>query len=574
MLQALNKKYFRFALSITVALTVLLIGSHDTNAASLLFAPSSSKISVGNIVSVKIAVNSDGVAVNNADAVIRFPTDLLEVMSISKSTSIFSLWVEEPKFSNISGTIELNGGVPTPGYTGQGGEILTVVFKAKKQGTATVVFSEGSVRANDGFGTDVLSSKQPASILINSAAQLEVPAIDTSSNTLPLAPLVTSSSHPQQNQWYQGTTATLSWTVPKDINSIQTLLSKNTSAIPTVTYDSSVSQRTVNNLTDGVLYFHIRYHNSVGWGPITHYKIQIDSTPPLKFTPNVRIENALSVVTLNAVDEMSGVDSYSIKIDETPAFVVKKDSLVNNEYTLPTENQGEHRLTVVAYDKAGNHTESSAVFTSPVIQAPSISVIPDEIKRGDDITVNGESVYPNTDVLVNVQTEDGIVKTYSTKTSSKGAFSIKTEGLIKSGLSEVSAQLVFYETVKSPVSNKVKVRVNDSAVVRASKSTIYVLSFVVPSFILLLALLFMTYLGWHKFFGLKKRISRDVQGTVNEIHKSLMTFKDELENQLDKLEKIREDRDLNKKEEKIFKDLEKNIDGIDEFIEKKLKKVK
>jgi ribosome recycling factor len=60
---------------------------------------------------------------------------------------------------------------------------------------------------------------------------------------------------------------------------------------------------------------------------------------------------------------------------------------------------------------------------------------------------------------------------------------------------------------------------------------------------------------------------------IGDVHKMMDSFKNELVDQLGKLEKLSEDRELNKKEEKIFGDLEKSIDKIDEFINKKIKKI-
>jgi hypothetical protein len=81
-------------------------------------------------------------------------------------------------------------------------------------------------------------------------------------------------------------------------------------------------------------------------------------------------------------------------------------------------------------------------------------------------------------------------------------------------------------------------------------------------------------MGWHKFFGLRKRLDIEMEEVVEGTHKALMLFKDELGNQLEVLEEAREDRVLNKKEEKIFKELQKNIDAIDDFISKRLKKIR
>ena len=141
------------------------------NAATLNFSPSSGNFTVGNIFTVNILVNTQGVSVNNAEAVFNFPKDFLEIVSISRSGSIFSLWVEEPVFSNSSGTLSFNGGVPTPGFTGSSGKALSVVFRVKKVGSASVIFSSASIRANDGLGTDVLTSKNQANFNLSKAVE-------------------------------------------------------------------------------------------------------------------------------------------------------------------------------------------------------------------------------------------------------------------------------------------------------------------------------------------------------------------------------------------------------------------
>jgi hypothetical protein len=531
-------------------------------------------VSIGNIVSVKVLVNTEGKIINNAEATVQFPTDLLDVISVSKNSSIFSLWVEDPKFSNYAGTITLNGGLPNPGYAGASGEVVSIVFKAKKSGNASIVFSDSAVRQNDGLGTDILTSKLPTVLEINSSSQLEIPTINTAANSLPLKPIITSSTHPNQDIWYSGTTASFNWSIPNDITSIQTLLSKSPTATPTVPYDASVSQRTVNNLTDGILYFHIRYMNSLGWGPTAHYKVQIDSTPPEKFTTSATTNDVRSLITLNAFDALSGVDSYSITIDNGSPTIVKKDNLVNNEYSLPVQNEGNHNLTVIAYDKAGNQTESKSILVSPAIISPMIIVSPEQIRRGEKVTVSGKTSYPDSRIDIFIQTADGKVKQYTTKTVADATFTFNTDEITVSGSANVWAQLIFLDLVKSTPSDKKLLIVKDGPIIQASRNIIYSLGFIVPAILLILGIIFMLYLGWHKFFGLKRKLNKEMQGTVAEIHKALMLFKEELANQLEKLEKIKEDRDLNRKEEKIFKELQNNIDSIDEFIERKIKKIK
>lgn len=169
-----NKELHIFKLTILFSL-FFFFGINIVSAATLNFSPSSGNFTVGNIFTVNILVNTQGAPVNNAEVVVNFPKDLLEVVSTSKSGSIFSLWVEEPTFSNNSGTLSFNGGVPTPGYNGSSGKAISVVFRVKKIGSASVVFSSASVRANDGLGTDVLTSKNQANFNLSKAEEKPAP---------------------------------------------------------------------------------------------------------------------------------------------------------------------------------------------------------------------------------------------------------------------------------------------------------------------------------------------------------------------------------------------------------------
>lgn len=146
-------------------------------AATLSFSPSTPSVSVGNTVALKIYVNSSDKSVNNTEATVGFPVDLLEVSSVTKTSSVFSLWAEEPSFSNSTGKITFSGGVPNPGFIGSSGYVLTINFKTKKQGTANVTFLSAAVRANDGLGTDVLTSKGSSTVTITTPIKVVTPVV-------------------------------------------------------------------------------------------------------------------------------------------------------------------------------------------------------------------------------------------------------------------------------------------------------------------------------------------------------------------------------------------------------------
>ncbi len=541
------------------------------HAATLFAKPVTSTVTVGNIVTVNVGVATGGKAINNSETTVQFPADMLEVVSVSKNSSIFTLWVEEPRYSNAEGTIFFNGGVPNPGYTGENGQIVSVTFKAKKAGAASISFGDAAVRENNGLGTDILTAKQAGMLQIQAPQVTETPVVPTVVDTLPAKPVVTSSSHPSSEAWYANTKASFSWTVPAGVTTVQTLLGTAPDTVPTITYDSSVTQRTVANLSDGVLYFHIRYKNAAGWGPTAHYKIQIDATAPESFTPAVTRHDSRSVVDLKASDALSGVESYLVQIDDSQPFRVKSDELASGTYELPVQNEGGHTLSVIAYDKAGNKRDSQASFTSPAISAPSLALYPERITKGESVVIRGKSAYAQAKVTVFVQPEGRDVVPYEAVTATDGSFSVSLESVDSSGTITVWSQLSFGEGIKSPVSEKQFLKVDDTGFVRTTSVLTYVLSVIIPVIALLIVLGFLGYLAWHKFFGLRRKVRRDMQKTAQDVHEAMMMLKEELENQLGVLEQAKIDRNLNRQEERIFKELQKNIDAVDKFIEKKLR---
>lgn len=115
-------------------------------------------------------VNVDtNMEINAAGGKIYFPVEQLEVVSLFKANSIFTLWTVEPSYSNDEGTIQFGGGLPTPGFKGSEGNILTITFRVEKEGEAEIEIEEGLVLADDGKGTDILKVQKGASYALISS---------------------------------------------------------------------------------------------------------------------------------------------------------------------------------------------------------------------------------------------------------------------------------------------------------------------------------------------------------------------------------------------------------------------
>lgn len=154
-------------------------------AASFQLTPVTGSFNTGSRFTVTVSIDSEGAAINAAEGVISFDARYLTVESISTDVSIFKFWVQEPKFSNAAGTVSFSGGLTSPGYTGPNGKVLTVTF----QGTGvadelTLKFTSGAILANDGFGTNVLTSSQETRYKI-SAVRVSPPAQPLERPTLP-----------------------------------------------------------------------------------------------------------------------------------------------------------------------------------------------------------------------------------------------------------------------------------------------------------------------------------------------------------------------------------------------------
>lgn len=158
----IKNKYFRFFL--IFFLICFFFSTNKVFSATIDFSPIFSTYKVGDTFKIKVNISSDK-SVNAVAGKISFPKDTLSLISLSKSSSILNLWPHELPFSNSNGLISFEG-VILDGFVGNNGNIVTLVFKAKKNGNAILKFSDVSILANDGKGTDIFSG-EPSSASID-----------------------------------------------------------------------------------------------------------------------------------------------------------------------------------------------------------------------------------------------------------------------------------------------------------------------------------------------------------------------------------------------------------------------
>ncbi len=365
-----------------------------TQAAVLQVLPGSSTVTVGSTITLNIMVNTEGVAINTARGVVTFPRELFDVVSVGKSTSLFTIWAQAPAYDGDR-SVSFVGGLPTPGYQGSSGQLFSITLRAKAAGNASVSLINGRVYANDGNGTDVFRASSSATVVIAPIAAVATPTkpVVPPKTTTPTKPTttkpavkddeddvvifantvsITSVTHPSENVWYKEPAVEVAWVNPQDTDMIETLVSTIRGETPTVRYKPAISNKSIESLEDGIWYFNIRAHSTEGWGPTVAYQLKIDSTPPTLTEVAISFDSAsqsliFSAPTLQniATDALSGLSKYVVLVDNAVvASIVPSEiqnEMLSDTYSLPIAvSEGDHTVIVRAVDQAGNYTDSPA----------------------------------------------------------------------------------------------------------------------------------------------------------------------------------------------------------------------
>ncbi len=355
---------------------MLLLLPFSAHAAELSFSPASGSFASGAEFAVKVLVQPGTDSINAADGAIGFDKDLLSVVGISKDGSAFSLWTAEPAFSNSGGTINFSGGTPTA--FAKEGTVVTITFKGKKPGSATLSFTKGSILAADGKGTDVYTQGGTANLTITEAAaepeaeeDIGISAAGGAEGILPLAPVINSNTHSKADSWYATTTAQFTWKLPPDAAAVRTLLSADENAKPTENQKADAVSQTKAGIADGVWYFFVQVRNDFGWGEIGKRKVQIDTIAPKDFDITLG-ENAEGVpkFMFKTEDELSGVDRYEIIFGSSTVATVRAQDLIDGA-PVPPQEGGERMVVIKAYDRANNIAVAQKQLTLPKVAKPS-----------------------------------------------------------------------------------------------------------------------------------------------------------------------------------------------------------
>jgi hypothetical protein len=509
-------------LSITIrtcALILLFFIAQHADAATLRLNPNTGVYTVGKPFTVSVLINTDGKPVNAADGQLTFNPRELQVTAVSRGSSIFNLWTEEPAYSNSAGTVSFGGGSPS-GYKGAGGVVMSVTFKALGAGTPKVNFKSGSILAADGMGTNILTSMSGGTYTVAAQSDSPAPEYIPPANT-PQAPKVTSATHPDQEKWYKESSAKLSWTIPSGVTAMRTLLDDAAGTVPTIVYDTLITEKTIDELPQGTSYFHIQFKNADGWGRITHYKLRVDTEAPKSFTitevENADTNNPNRVLTFT-LEDVSPVPEYKIQIDGKDPFVYK-DEAFEKKYTLEPLDPGYHTLTIEAFDSAGNSAIASYSLTIEAFEKPHFVEYPSRINTEVIPAIKG-TTRPNAEVTIRVALAEGdnaamvaqgevTGDSYTVKSNENGEFVFIPSEPFESGVYSITAVARDTYGRVSERSDEIKIIVEVPGYITFGAAAVSLLSVLIPLIALVILLFFGSWYLWHRLSRWKKRVRKE-----------------------------------------------------------------
>lgn len=217
-------------------------------------------------------------------------------------------------------------------------------------------------------------------------------------------------------------------------------------------YVVAVSPYTLPDLADGAHVVYVKAVNAVGLSRVATVQVNVDAVAPVAFTPVANpagwSQNARPVISFATTDISSGINHYELKVDSGP-FVV-----ATSPYTLSTQGEGTHTITVKAVDNVGLSTlgtvQIKVDLTAPAAFTPTID--------STGLTNNNQPgiSFATTDVMSGIDHYEMIIDGYNLGTVSspfipqvlgEGVHQIKVRAFDRVGFSSSGTVQITIDTI-------------------------------------------------------------------------------------------------------------------------------
>jgi len=526
--------------------------------ASLYLSPNSGIFEVGSTFDVSILVNTGQKNINTIQADLKFDPKEIQVVNSAVKRSFVSLWTSPPSYSNANGLLNFQGGIPSPGINVSSGLISTITFRAIKPGETSIYFLDtAKILLDDGLGTNVLSSTRRGVYSITILS--------------PEGPVIFSLTHLDQNKWYKDNNPVISWKKNDGVTDYSYGIDLDSQSIPDNKSEGDKNTVSLSDLGDGIWYFHLRVKNKYGWSKASHFKVQIDASPPNSFEIKVDDSddktNPSPSLYFEATDDLSGISHYDVKIDDDHISSVMPTEI--NPFIMPLQSPGLHKIIVTAIDKSGNGRDSTTTIDIKSIQVPEITVFPPIYNAGEEVMyIEGKS-SPNVIIILDFRKDDKTVKTWEVTSDKDGNWIFSTEKLFREGIYKLSARAKDERGAISnpPQEKEIKILLS-GVMICPMLITFWQLALLLALIIILFIIILFIIL--YRIRREKKAINKEVKEAEESLKTTFNSLRDKLEKRIETFDY----RDgLSPREKKIRDDIFKVLGSSEKTVEKEIKDI-
>jgi chitodextrinase len=352
-----NKSRFNVAVSSAAAAVALVAGAvllstHAAGVGVLSLSPATANVSLGSTVTVTILENSSTTSVNSVEADLTYDQSKLQFVSVSTSTSPFTLVA---RATGGSGSVLVGSATTTP-VSGQQ-TVAVVTFTAIGTGNAPISFSATSGLAESTNNTDILGSTVNSTITIKD-------------NTSPSTP--TSLSVGTRT----ATSISFSWNASTDnVGVTGYTIYRNGTPINTTTS----TNYTDSGLTPSTSYsYRVAAYDAAGNDSAQSTALSTSTTAdttkpsvPTGLSAGTRTVTSIAFSWSASTDNVA-VTGYKIYRDGTQIATTASRSYTDNGLTPGSP----FSYTVAAYDAAGNTSLPSTALSTATLADSTAPTVP------------------------------------------------------------------------------------------------------------------------------------------------------------------------------------------------------
>ncbi len=213
-----------------------------------------------------------------------------------------------------------------------------------------------------------------------------------------------------------------------------------------------------------------------------------------------------------------------------------------------------------------------AEFTVDPLDAPTITEYPKELQSKDAFVVRG-TTYPNSQVILWLQREKDLPRSYFVKSDDNGDFTYIHEEKLKDSVYSMWAEVIDQRGARSKATQNYTIVVDQPQWWKIGTLTADVLSVFIPLIALIFLLVGVVWFSWFKLRMLQNRVRTEASEAQKVLHKEFKLLKRRIRTHISLIERTGKKRKLTAAEEKMVKQLRKDFDYVEDRIAKEIKDI-